>query len=93
MLFCLFSSLLQSSGDKMILPCMSWKKFLLLTDLLDYSLYDIADALSTHQCSVFTSKEMIQLIGALFEESPKRQALLESIQQMQVQTGGSVGKR
>eukprot|EP00981_Chlorochromonas_danica_P013390 scaffold6314_cov273-Ochromonas_danica.AAC.3 len=65
-------------------PCPSWRKFVVLADLLDYSLYDIADALSANKCSAFTSKEMIKLIMALFEDTPRRQSLLDSIQMIQV---------
>lgn len=65
-------------------PCISWRKFVMLTEVLDYSLYDIAEALSTNKCNCFTSKEMTKLIIALFEDTPKRQALLDSIKQVQL---------
>jgi len=56
----------------------------MLAEVLDYSLYDIAEALSAHRCSCFTSKEMSKLIVALFEDTPKRHTLLESIKQVQL---------
>lgn len=73
------------AGDKTLasFPCPSWRKLATLTELLDYSLYDIAEAISCQRCSCFTAREMTRLIGALFEDTPKRQALLDSIKQAQ----------
>jgi len=50
-----------------------------LTDLLDYNLNDIADGLSRKKFACFTSLEISNLIKALFEDSPRRQSLLNSI--------------
>ena len=57
----------------------SWTKFCALTDLLEYSLSEISEMLSKGKFSSFTGAEMVGLIRALFEDSPKRQAVLSSI--------------
>ena len=62
--------------------CPSWSKFTALTDLLEYNLNDIADGLSRKKFANFTSKEMASLIKALFEDTPRRQTLLQSIADM-----------
>ena len=62
--------------------CPSWSKFVALTDLLEYNLNDIADGLSRKKFANFTTKEMTSLIKALFEDTPKRQTLLQSIADM-----------
>lgn len=59
--------------------CPSWEKFLALTDLLEYNLNDIADGLSRKKFVSFTGQEMIHLIKALFEDSPRRESLINSI--------------
>jgi hypothetical protein len=59
--------------------CPSWDKFLGLTDLLEFNLNDIADGLSRKRFVSFTGQEMINLIKALFEDSPRRQSLISSI--------------
>lgn len=59
--------------------CTSWEKFLAITDLLEYNLNDIADGLSRKKFVSFTGQEMIHLIKALFEDSPRRQSLINSI--------------
>ncbi len=59
--------------------CASWDKFIALTDLLDYNLNDIADGLSRKKFVSFTSVEMTNLVKALFEDTPRRQSLLQSI--------------
>lgn len=59
--------------------CSSWDKFVALTDLLEYNLNDIADGLSRKKFASFTGQEVIHLIKALFEDSPRRQSLIHSI--------------
>jgi centromere/kinetochore protein ZW10 len=60
----------------------SWGKFLAITDLLEYTLSDIAEALPKRKFSSFTGTEMTLLIKALFEDSSRRQAILTSILDM-----------
>ncbi len=62
--------------------CPSITKFSALTDLLEFNLNDIADGLSRKKFSDFTSVEMTSLIKALFEDSSRRQSLLQSILEM-----------
>ncbi|RYH19636.1 hypothetical protein EON65_25825 [archaeon] len=81
----LAAHLLLTSSTSSFTPTSIYIKFVVLTDLLDYSLTDIAEALSSQRCVMFTSKEMTRLVLALFEDSPKRQALLDSIQMVSVQ--------
>jgi hypothetical protein len=47
--------------------------------ILEGSLSDIADWLPSRRFSCFTGCEVTNLVKALFEDSPKRQAILESI--------------
>ena len=69
----------EEDTSKPITVCPSWDKFVALTDLLDYNLNDIADGLSRKKFACFTSLEISNLIKALFEDSPRRQSLLNSI--------------
>lgn len=62
--------------------CASWKKFLALTDLLEYSLNELADWLPRKKFSSFTGSEMTILIKAMFEDSPMRQGILASVLEM-----------
>lgn len=62
--------------------CASWKKFGALADLLEYSLSEIADQLPLRKFSSFTGQEMCRLIKALFEDTPRRQTILNSIMDM-----------
>lgn len=62
--------------------CASWKKFGALSDLLEYSLSEIADQLPLRKFSAFTGHEMCRLIKALFEDTPRRQTILNSIMDM-----------
>ena len=63
-------------------PSGSWVKFLALTDLLEFSLSDVAEWLPRKKFATFTGSEMTALIKALFEDTPRRQTLLASILQM-----------
>ena len=94
------ASLRDSSEDALNREVASWGKFLALTDLLEYSLSDVAEwlpkcvnfMLSVHQkandfegrrkFSSFTRSEMMSLIKALFQESPRRQLVLSTIAEM-----------
>lgn len=60
----------------------SWQKFVTLSDLMEYSLSEIAELLPRGQFSTFTADEMIHLIRALFEDNARRQAVITSIQSM-----------
>ncbi|CAE7623554.1 Zw10, partial [Symbiodinium microadriaticum] len=60
----------------------SWGKFCALTDLLEYSLSDIAEWLPRRKFAEFTGSEMSLLVKALFEDSHRRQAILASILEM-----------
>lgn len=62
--------------------CSSWKKFLALTDILEYSLNEVTDWLPRKKFISFTGSEMNSLIKALFEDSPRRQAILASVLEM-----------
>lgn len=50
-----------------------------LTDLLEYSLGDVAEWLPKKKFSSFTGQEMTSLIKALFEDTDKRLQILQSI--------------
>jgi hypothetical protein len=60
----------------------SWSKFCALTDLLEYSLSEVAEWLPRRKFAAFTGSEMTGLIKALFEDSPRRQGILKSILEM-----------
>jgi hypothetical protein len=60
----------------------SWGRFCALSDLLGYSLNDLAEWLPRRKFVTFTGGEMSSLIRALFEDSSRRQALLKSIADM-----------
>ena len=62
--------------------CPSWWKFCALTDLLEYSLSEVAEWLPRKKFASFTGNEMTALIKALFEDTPKRQGILTSILEM-----------
>lgn len=62
--------------------CFSWNKFVALSDLLDYSLSEVAEWLPRKKFSSFTGNEMTSLIKALFEDTPRRQTVLTSILEM-----------
>lgn len=57
----------------------SWTKFLALTDLLEFSLSDVAEWLPKRRFSAFTSSEMASLVRALFQDTARRQAVLATI--------------
>lgn len=50
--------------------------------LLECSLADLADWLPRRKFAAFTGAEMDGLVRALFEDTPKRQALLANILEM-----------
>lgn len=67
---------LQSTKD----VCPHFDKFCALTDMLEFKLNDIANGLNRKKFADFTAAEMVKLVRALFEESPRRQTLLEAIE-------------
>lgn len=69
----------ERKGNENAAPCANWRKFCALTDLLDCNLNDVADKLSRREFVDFTAKEMIALIKALFENTPRRKSLIQSI--------------
>ena len=71
-----------SDNEALQRVCGSWVKFLALTDLLEFSLSDVAEWLPRKKFATFTGSEMTALIKALFEDTPRRQTLLASILQM-----------
>jgi len=62
--------------------CPSWPRFIAACAVLEASLTDIADWLPSRRLACFTGREMAGLVRALFEESPKRQAILQSVDEM-----------
>ena len=68
--------------DSLQRVCGSWRKFLALTDLLEFSLSEVAEWLPRKKFASFTGGEMNALIRALFEDSPRRQGILSSILEM-----------
>ena len=62
--------------------CPSFNKFIALTDLLEYSLSEVAEWLPRKKFASFTGNEMTALIKALFEDTSKRQGILTSILEM-----------
>lgn len=60
--------------------CPSYGKFCALTDIMEFKLNDIANGLNRKRFADFTAAEMIKLVKALFEDSPRRQTLLASIE-------------
>lgn len=47
---------------------------------MEFKLNDIANGLNRKRFADFTAAEMIKLVKALFEDSPRRQTLLASIE-------------
>lgn len=62
--------------------CPSWPRFIAMCAVLEASLTDIADWLPSRRLACFTGREMAGLVRALFEESPKRHAILQSVDEM-----------
>jgi len=68
--------------DQLSRICPSFNKFCALTDLLEYSLSEVAEWLPRKKFASFTGNEMTALIKALFEDTSKRQGILTSILEM-----------
>jgi hypothetical protein len=47
---------------------------------MEFKLNDIANGLNRKRFADFTAAEMVKLVKALFEDSPRRQTLLSSIE-------------
>ncbi len=62
--------------------CPSWRKFVALADLLEYSLGDIVEWLPRKKFASFSGQEMTGLVKALFEDNEKRRSVLVSILSM-----------
>ncbi|KAG0233219.1 Centromere/kinetochore protein zw10 [Mortierella sp. GBA43] len=59
----------------------SWKKFQLLTDILELSFAEIMTRFRAGQLYMFQERELCHLVCALFADTPLRQHNLEEIQQ------------
>ena len=59
----------------------NWCRFCVLTDLLQYSMSDIAEWYARRKFVCFSNKEMRQLIYALFIDSPRRQKVLKAFEE------------
>ena len=75
--------IINGSDDEAVCKIVSsWSKFCALTDLLEYSLSEVAEWLPRRKFSSFTGSEMSKMIKALFEDSPRRKGILNSILEM-----------
>ena len=71
-----------ASNDNMNRAVASWVKFCVLTDLLEYSLSEVAEWLKRRKFVSFTGSEMSTIVRALFDDSTRRQEVLKSILEM-----------
>jgi hypothetical protein len=60
--------------------CASYAKFCALTDMLEFKLNDIADGVNKRKFVDFTPLEMIKLVRSLFEDTPRRQTLIQGLE-------------
>lgn len=60
----------------------SWNKFCVLTELLDFSISEVTEWLPRKKFTSFTAQELGALIKALFEDSVRRQNILNLILEM-----------
>ena len=60
----------------------SWRRMVAMNTFLECSLTEIAELLPLRTFSTFTVSEMVSLVMAVFEETSKRRAVLESISTM-----------
>jgi len=67
-------------GVARVVPC--WTKFSALTDLLGYSVNEIAEWMPRLKFADFTAQELTHLVQALFDESPRRKRLETAILEM-----------
>jgi hypothetical protein len=72
----------KDDDDALCRLVVSWKKFCALTDLLVYNLSEVAEWLPKRKFSSFTGSEMTSLLKALFEDTPRRRTVLNSILEM-----------
>jgi centromere/kinetochore protein ZW10 len=73
---------LENIGSKNMCP--SYNKFCALTDILEFKLNDIANGQNRKRFADFTVAEIVRLVTALFEDSPRRQTLLAAIEAVPV---------
>jgi hypothetical protein len=71
---------LSPQGLGRVVPC--WTKFSALTDLLGYSVNEIAEWMPRLKFADFTAQELTHLVQALFDESPRRKRLETAILEM-----------
>ena len=71
-----------ANDDNTLRAVASWVKFCVLTDLLGYSLSEVAEWLKRRKFVSFTGNEMSAIVKALFEDSARRQSVLKSILEM-----------
>ena len=73
---------IDTSEDNVTAMVPSWNKFSVLTELLDYSISEVTEWLPRKKFSSFTPQELGALIKALFEDSERRQNILNLILEM-----------
>jgi protein transport protein DSL1/ZW10 len=74
--------LLDAQPDNVQRMVPSYNKFVVLTDLLDFSISDVMEWLPRKKFASFTSAELSALIKALFDDSERRQNILNLILDM-----------
>lgn len=76
------SVLIRQDEESVRAVACSWSKFVALGQLLEYTLAEIAEGLPRRKFASFTANELSGLVKALFEESVRRQSILNAIMQM-----------
>ena len=79
--------LLQQTDSAVLRSVPHWRKFAALTDVLGYSVTDIAEWLPRRKFADFSASELTGLVRALFDESPRRAKLLAGIDDLGARTG------
>ena len=70
-------------NDQIIISLIAcWSKFVTLVDILQYSISEMIELLPRKRFQLFTPQEMAGLVKALFQNSPKRQNLLQAISEV-----------
>ena len=74
--------LIDTQEENVLRMVPSYKKFCVLTELLDFSISEVMEWLPRKKFSSFTSAELTALIKALFDDSERRQNILNLILDM-----------